>query len=641
MSDDNTAGATPAELADAGAAASELSSPGLAVEQALAGALKAAPGFPGALSDGFAALPSGTLLGVAAAIALGFAAEQGLRLALPKDTAQTEAPSFAQRFLAGAKWFIGRMLMVLLFVILARLFGRLLVPNDPAAIGLGLTVLGALVYMRFIDILLKALSAPKAPGRRLIGFDDADAALAARANTWLIGLFAVSFTLRAVLVSVLGGQPELQFPLLLLGVFDAALVVWFFLRVNAPVTRLFGDVPEGWRSFFARNWVWLLIAIVAVDGVLKAAGVLGLMGEAGRDGAGPVITTLVLSALAIAGLFVWRRELEAEGQPPLVIGATVLGEGIVVLVGAVLMLRFWGVDPLNPDADSGIAQLLSSGVEAGVILAIGIAIWRTIGAVFRRAPEAEEDGEDAGGEGMGGEGDRLGTVMPILRAAALAVVGVTTAMTALAALGVNIGPLIASAGVVGLAVGFGAQKLVADVISGGFYLYEDAFRIGEYVVTDQGKGTVERISLRSATLRHHNGPVYTIPFSSMGTIQNHSRDYVVMKFSFAVPEDTDVERVRKLVKKVGAQLAEDPEIKDKLLAPLKSQGAISIKGRSFEIGCKFTAKPGQQFAIRRKAYAALQKALNENGIELFAPQLTLAPDAAKDLLAADGGSGPA
>jgi small-conductance mechanosensitive channel len=194
---------------------------------------------------------------------------------------------------------------------------------------------------------------------------------------------------------------------------------------------------------------------------------------------------------------------------------------------------------------------------------------------------------------------------------------------ALAAAGVNIGPLLAGAGVLGLAVGFGAQKLVADVISGLFYLYEDAFRMNEYIQTQSGKGVVENIGLRSVRLRHHRGPVFTIPFSDMGTIQNHSRDWVKIKFTFNVPVDTDVEMVRKLVKKVGVTLEQDPELEGKFLEPLKSQGAIAIAGRSFTIGCKFTSRPGQQFLIRRKAYAALQKALEEKGISLYMPQLTL------------------
>ena len=97
----------------------------------------------------------------------------------------------------------------------------------------------------------------------------------------------------------------------------------------------------------------------------------------------------------------------------------------------------------------------------------------------------------------------------------------------------------------------------------------------------------------------------------------------------SVPGDTDVEMVRKLVKKVGLQMAEDPDLEGKLLAPLKSQGAVGIEGRNFDIGCKFMARPGEQWAIRRKAFAMLQAALNEKGVELAAPGPNMAAFASR------------
>ena len=264
----------------------------------------------------------------------------------------------------------------------------------------------------------------------------------------------------------------------------------------------------------------------------------------------------------------------------------------------------------NPEAQLDVAAITPGA---------GVPTWRAVTAILvKKEPEGDHDEAPADGHGemAVGSGDRIATIMPVLRGFALALIVLTTALTALSALGVDVGPLIASAGILGLAIGFGAQTLVTDIISGMFYLYEDAIRIGEYVESESGSGTVERISLRSATLRHPRGAVITVPFSKMGTIKNHSRDWVVMKFSFRVPADTDVEKVRKLIKNVGQQMAEDPEIKDKILAPLKSQGAIGITGRGFDIGCKFMSVPGEQFVIRRKAFVLLQRALKENGIAL-------------------------
>jgi small-conductance mechanosensitive channel len=302
----------------------------------------------------------------------------------------------------------------------------------------------------------------------------------------------------------------------------------------------------------------------------------------------------------------------------------VLAEGLVVIAGGVMLLRAWGLDPFAPTPASGLARLLPGLVQAAVTVALGLALWRVAATLLQGAAPADEDGvpdEDADRSRT-----RLQTILPLLRSFLLVAIALVTAMTALSALGAEIAPLLAGAGVLGLAIGFGAQKLVADIISGLFYLYEDAFRLGEYIETSSGKGEVERITLRSVVLRHHRGPLYTIPFSEMGTIQNHSRDWVKNKFTFSIPSDTDLEMVRKTVKKVGQELEADPDLTGRFLEPLKSQGAIAINGPSFEIGCKFTTRPGDQFLVRRKIYAALQRAFQEKGISFFAPQLRVAPD---------------
>ncbi|MEO1093250.1 MAG: mechanosensitive ion channel family protein, partial [Pseudomonadota bacterium] len=164
-------------------------------------------------------------------------------------------------------------------------------------------------------------------------------------------------------------------------------------------------------------------------------------------------------------------------------------------------------------------------------------------------------------------------------------------------------------------MGFGAQTLVKDVITGVFYLVEDAFRKGEYIETGAGKGVVEKISLRSVQLRHHRGPVFTVPFGEMGVIQNHSRDWVKIKFMLRIPFDSDLNRVRKVIKAVGQELADDPELGPQFLAPVKSQGVTQVDDSGFVIGVKFMCKPGDQFVIRREAYSRIKQAFAANGIE--------------------------
>jgi small conductance mechanosensitive channel len=167
---------------------------------------------------------------------------------------------------------------------------------------------------------------------------------------------------------------------------------------------------------------------------------------------------------------------------------------------------------------------------------------------------------------------RVRTLLPILRNFLAAFIAVVAGMMVLSGLGVEIGPLIAGAGVFGVAIGFGSQTLVKDIISGIFYMMDDAFRVGEYIQSGSYMGTVESFSIRSVKLRHHRGPVFTVPFGSLGAVQNMSRDWVIDKFKINVSYETDVAKVKKVVKGVGATLLEDPELAPLIIETVKMKG---------------------------------------------------------------------
>jgi moderate conductance mechanosensitive channel len=167
-----------------------------------------------------------------------------------------------------------------------------------------------------------------------------------------------------------------------------------------------------------------------------------------------------------------------------------------------------------------------------------------------------------------------------------------------------------------------------------FYLLDDAFRVGEYIVADRYKGTVESFSLRSIKLRHHRGPLYTIPFGSLGAIQNMSREWVIDKISFTVTYDSDPAKIKRIVKEVSKQLQADPELAAGFIEPLKSQGVDAIADSGIIVRLKFKARPGTQFQIRRRANAALLKAFTENGVEIAFPTVRIAGEAQHDPAAA-------
>jgi small-conductance mechanosensitive channel len=210
-------------------------------------------------------------------------------------------------------------------------------------------------------------------------------------------------------------------------------------------------------------------------------------------------------------------------------------------------------------------------------------------------------------------------LLPIFRNILGVFIATVAVLIVLSGLGVQIAPLIAGAGIFGVAIGFGSQTLVKDVISGVFYMLDDAFRVGEYIQSGSYKGTVESFSLRSVKLRHHRGPVFTVPFGSLGAVQNMSRDWVIDKFRIRVPFDTDIAKVKKLLKGVGAELKADPELGPEILETVKMKGVEEIGDFGIQLSFAFMAKPGHQSVVRRRAYTMISQAFRDNGIEFAQP----------------------
>jgi small-conductance mechanosensitive channel len=290
---------------------------------------------------------------------------------------------------------------------------------------------------------------------------------------------------------------------------------------------------------------------------------------------------------------------------------------------AVLMI-FWILGIWNIDLPIG-EEVVSILIEILMVVLICYVAWGLINAAIQRRmrdemPEEEEEEQEEGGAG----GSRIATLLLLLRKFMLVVIIVMASLIILSAIGVNIGPLIAGAGVFGLAIGFGAQALVRDIISGVFFLMDDAFRVGDYLEVSGTKGSVEHISLRSIRLRNPRGQVYFIPFGDMKTVTNLSRDYVIMKLDFRVRYDADVEKIRKIIKKkVYAKILENPELGPKLLEPIKSQGVREMDDSAMIMRVKYKTKPGDQFAIRKEVYHLMQEAFKEEGIEFAHRNVTV------------------
>ncbi|MDP9810185.1 small-conductance mechanosensitive channel [Rhizobium tibeticum] len=284
---------------------------------------------------------------------------------------------------------------------------------------------------------------------------------------------------------------------------------------------------------------------------------------------------------------------------------------------------------LNPDTlgqrDPVIVALFYGGLKSVLILVVADFLWQMAKGWIDRTLRVATDTTSLAPADAARRA-RFRTLLPIFRNVLAVVVAVMAGLIVLAEMGVQIGPLIAGAGIFGVAIGFGSQTLVKDVISGVFYMLDDAFRVGEYIQAKDYKGTVEGFSLRSVRLRHHRGPVFTVPFGELGAVENMSRDWVIDKFKITVGFNTDIEKARKLTKKVGAELVEDAELGPLFIEPLKMKGVEEFGDYGIVLSFAMTTVPGMQTYVRRKAYAKIREVFLANGIAFAQPTVQVGGD---------------
>lgn len=218
---------------------------------------------------------------------------------------------------------------------------------------------------------------------------------------------------------------------------------------------------------------------------------------------------------------------------------------------------------------------------------------------------------------------RVATLVHMLRNLTLTVLAVIVVMVVLQEVGVPVGPLLTAAGIGGLAIGFGAQSLVKDIISGFFFLIEEQVRVGDVVNIAGTGGLVEKITLRTVTLRDLAGNVHIVPHGAVSTVTNMTMDYSRYVFDVGVAYREDPDEVMAVLREVGDGLMADPEFKDDILEPLEILGVDQFADNAVIIKCRITTRPIQQWRIGREMNRRIKKTFDQRGIEIPFPHRTL------------------
>jgi len=296
------------------------------------------------------------------------------------------------------------------------------------------------------------------------------------------------------------------------------------------------------------------------------------------------------------------------------------------LVAAFTLLEVWGVDTYAW-LTSGPGSVLSSAVAHIIgIIVVSLLLWETVSSVIERyLGETDVQVTSA----------RTRTLLNVARNALLVVITIVSSLMVLSELDVNIAPLLAGAGVIGLAVGFGAQRLVQDVITGVFILFQDLMSVGDVVKLGDTAGLVESLSIRTVRLRDLSGTVHTIPFSAITTVSNLTEDFSYYVFDVGIAYREDVDAVIDLLRQIGSELREDKKIGPLLLDNIEIFGVDAFGDSAVVIKGRLKTLPIQQWTVGRAFNRLLKIRFDEAGIEIPFPHRTLYFGEAKD------GSAPA
>ncbi len=548
---------------------------------------------------------------------------------------QPASATFTARLIASSWGLLQDGATIMLALTVARLCRNLWLPEaDLASVSLTTIANGAAIGSVYVAV-GRFLLSPGAQQRRLMPMPRADR------HFRLLVVYAVVTPVIIVMLLLAGrvgsGPHPLAGLLLLSGLVALVFKLWWFHDMRRDLTALIiggSDSPGPWRRLIALAAPWFYMATaVALWAVGRAA---AMMSDGGRWAEAAALTQtaiVIIPILAVGiGSFVdcrAARRAVTTGATPLskAAGAAFRAAAVGVLwaAGFYVVARLWA----GLLVGMSTTQFTAFSRQAAGVAVFAFAGW--VALVFLRVffdactpqPRASGPAVEEGEGPADSVPSRLATVLPVLRGVVLGAVLGLTILIVLSRMGVDIGPLLAGFGILGLALSFGSQALVRDIVSGVFFMLEDAFRVGEYVDTGRLKGTVEKISLRSIQMRHQSGQIHTIPFGQIQSLTNASRDWSTIKFNVRLDHSADIEQARKTIKKIGLALLEDPEFGPHFIAQLKMQGVADITDSAVVIRLKFTAKPAHASTLQREALKRVYRGLNEAKVPFASNAVTV------------------
>lgn len=304
---------------------------------------------------------------------------------------------------------------------------------------------------------------------------------------------------------------------------------------------------------------------------------------------------------------------------------------LFVAIAAVLLVgQYWGVDVLGWLQGARGQAIVATAMNIALICIVALVIWD----ILRRGIESWLTSPENANLSTH-RTQRARTLLPLLRTGLGFLLGSIVLLAILGELGINIAPLLAGAGVVGLAIGFGSQALVRDVISGAFMLAENTLSVGDVVKLGEHSGVVEALTIRSVRLRDLSGTVHTIPLGEITAVENMTRDFSYYVMDVGISYNDDVDLVIETLHELGKQLQDDPTLGWDMLEPLEVLGVDQFADSAVIIKARIKTIPLRQWAVGREFNRLMKKRFDELGITIPFPQMTISYEPGKPEAGAD------
>ena len=513
--------------------------------------------------------------------------------------------------------------------------------NGDAVSVFGRSLVNATIFCMVLVVGARTVLAPSAPGLRLVHLSDD---LARYVFVWIkrfIYLIAYSYVVfqnelvLKIPPSIYGGINRA------LGLVVVLMLIYLVLRNRKPVAQwLRGNghaesdqvmhALARCRRLVADIWPVFAIFYIVSTYLIWALDIPGGFALLFRGG---VLTTFLLaiarplaygveSALGRGlslGTGIRRRYPAFERRINRYLGMLQgFAVSLVYFLILLSLVQIWGFDLFALIGGLFSDETWSRLKNAATVAAVSFLIWELISTLIENYLDTIDDSGTRVERSA-----RARTLLPLLRTFLFLLICTIVTLTTLSTLGVDVTPVLAAAGVIGIAIGFGSQKLVQDIINGLFILFQDTIAVGEVVDVAGHSGVVEHISVRTIGLRDLSGRAHTIPFSEVTTITNHTKDFAFAEMDIGVGYREDVDEVMEVIRQIGAELEIDPVQGENIMEPMQVLGVDQLADSAVVIKARIKTRPMTQWAVKRAFNRLMKYRFDELGIEIPFPHQTV------------------